>query len=130
MNELVPKKIFLTKGVGRHKYQLKSFEEALRNAGVAQQNLVQVSSILPPKCKIVSRETGLAQLVPGSISFSVMARADTNEHGRMVASSVGVGVLSEISVSVSGWVGDSPSSPPHADNISNRIKARSLTTGS
>jgi arginine decarboxylase len=52
---LVPKEIFLTKGVGRHKYRLKSFEEALRKAGVAQQNLVSVSSILPPGCKIISR---------------------------------------------------------------------------
>ena len=60
MRNLVPAKVFLTKGVGRHKYQLKSFEEALRKAGVAQQNLVQVSSILPPRCKLISREKGLA----------------------------------------------------------------------
>ena len=95
MFKLVPTKAFLTKGVGRHKYQLKSFEEALRQAGVAQQNLVQVSSILPPKCKVVSREKGLAQLVPGGICYSVMARADTDEHGRLVASSVGVAVPKE-----------------------------------
>jgi len=92
MVNMVPKRVFLTKGVGRHKYQLKSFEEALRKAGVAQQNLVQVSSILPPKCKIISREKGLAQLTPGEICFCVMARADTNEHGRLVASSVGMAV--------------------------------------
>ena len=49
MNTLVPSKVFLTKGVGQHRYRLKSFEEALRMAGVAQQNLVQVSSILPPR---------------------------------------------------------------------------------
>ena len=92
MKNLVPSKAFLTKGVGRHKYQLKSFEQALKKAGIAQQNLVQVSSILPPKCKIISREKGLEMLVPGSISFCVMARADTNEHGRLVASSIGVAV--------------------------------------
>ena len=92
MNGLVPSKVFLTKGVGRHKYQLKSFEEALRKAGVAQQNLVQVSSILPPKCRIVSREHGLPLLSPGQISYCVMARADTNEHGRLVASSIGVAI--------------------------------------
>jgi arginine decarboxylase len=92
MHNLVPTKVFLTKGVGRHKYKLKSFEEALRVAGVAQQNLVQVSSILPPKCKIISRESGLQELVPGSICYCVMARADTNEHGRLVASSVGIAV--------------------------------------
>jgi arginine decarboxylase len=92
MSNLVPTKVFLTKGIGRHKYQLKSFEEALRKAGVAQQNLVQVSSILPPKCKMVSKENGLNRLTPGEICYCVMARADTNEYGRLVACSVGVAV--------------------------------------
>ena len=92
MEELVPNKVFLTKGVGRHKYRLKSFEMALRKAGVAQQNLVQVSSILPPNCKIVSKEKGLELLKPGAISFCVMARVDTDEHGRLLASSIGVAI--------------------------------------
>jgi arginine decarboxylase len=92
MNGLVPAEVFLTKGVGRHKYKLKSFEQALRKAGVAHQNLVQVSSILPPRCKIVGREKGLKKLTPGQICHCVLARADTNEHGRLVASSVGVAV--------------------------------------
>jgi len=82
----------LTKGVGRHRYQLKSFEEALRQAGVAQQNLVQVSSILPPKCKIIARENRLKSLVPGQITYCVMARSDTDEHGRLMASSIGIAV--------------------------------------
>ena len=69
MDSLVPARVFLTKGVGRHRYQLKSFEEALRQAGVAQQNLVQVSSILPPKCKVIARENGLKSLVPGQITY-------------------------------------------------------------
>src|SRR4030043_1336651 len=92
MEDFLAKRVFLTKGVGRHKYQLKSFEEALRKAGVAQQNLVQVSSILPPRCKIISRERGLRLLTPGGICYCVMARADTDEHGRLVASSVGIAV--------------------------------------
>jgi len=92
MNNLVPSKVFLTKGVGQHKYQLKSFEEALRKAGVAQQNLVQVSSILPPGCKVISCEAGLRKLIPGEICYCVMAKADTNEHGRLVGSSVGIAI--------------------------------------
>ncbi|MHC4791690.1 MAG: pyruvoyl-dependent arginine decarboxylase [Planctomycetota bacterium] len=63
MNNLVPTKVFLTKGVGWDKYQLKSFEQALRKAGVA-----------------------------GEICYCVMARVDTNEHGRLVASSVGIAI--------------------------------------
>jgi len=94
-SSLVPTGVFLTKGVGQHRYQLKSFEQALRKAGVAQQNLVQVSSILPPKCRIISRENGLKRLVPGEICYCVMAKADTNEHGRLVASSVGIALPKE-----------------------------------
>jgi arginine decarboxylase len=92
MGSLVPARVFLTKGLRKHRYQLKSFEEALRQAGVAQQNLVQVSSILPPKCKIIARENGLKSLVPGQITYCVMARSDTNEHGRLIASSIGIAV--------------------------------------
>jgi arginine decarboxylase len=92
MITLVPSKVFLTKGVGRHKYQLKSFEAALRQAKVSHLNLVQVSSILPPNCKMVSRDNGIKQLIPGQIGFCVLARADTNEHGRLVASSIGVAI--------------------------------------
>ncbi len=92
MSHRTPTAIFLTRGIGRDKYQLKSFEEALRKAGVAQQNLVQVSSILPPHAKIISRTAGLKLLNPGQICYCVMARAETNEHGRIIASSVGIAV--------------------------------------
>ena len=96
MEDLVPNKVFLTKGVGRHKYRLKSFEMALRKAGVAQQNLVHVSSILPPKCKIISREAGLSLLTPGAINFAVLARVDTDEYDRLIAASVGLAVPKDI----------------------------------
>jgi arginine decarboxylase len=89
---LLPTRVFLTKGVGRHKYKLKSFEDALRKAGVAQQNLVQVSSILPPRCRVISREKGLEELTPGGICFCVMARSETDEHGRLIASAIGIAV--------------------------------------
>ena len=51
--DMVPKRIFLTKGVGKHKERLTSFELALRDAGIAAQNLVRVSSIFPPNCKLI-----------------------------------------------------------------------------
>jgi arginine decarboxylase len=86
----VPSEVFFTKGVGVHKFRLSSFEDALRNAGVANQNLVSVSSILPPGCKIISKDEGLSKLAPGAIRFTVMARIDTNEHGRRIAASIGL----------------------------------------
>jgi len=86
----VPSKIFFTKGVGRHKEYLTSFELALRNAGVEKCNLVTVSSIYPVGCKRISKEEGLKLLQPGQITFAVMARNSTNEPNRLIASSIGV----------------------------------------
>ena len=55
---MTPKKVFFTNGVGVHKDKLSSFEIALRNAGIGKCNLVYVSSIFPPECKILSRPVG------------------------------------------------------------------------
>jgi arginine decarboxylase len=87
---MVPKKLFLTKGVGVHKDKLASFELALRNAGIEKCNLVTVSSIYPPNAKIVSKEEGVKLLHPGEITFCVMARAETNEPNRLISASIGL----------------------------------------
>ena len=89
---LVPKRIFLTKGVGKHKERLTSFELALRDAGIAAQNLVRVSSIFPPHCKLISRKEGLKFLNPGEVVFAVFAENSTREPHRLVASSIGLAV--------------------------------------
>jgi len=87
---MIPSKIFFTKGVGRHKDYLASFELALREAGIASQNLVTVSSIFPAGCKRVTKEEGTKSLTPGQITFCVMARNATNEPNRLIAASIGV----------------------------------------
>ncbi len=88
----VPSKIFFTKGVGKHKDYLSSFELALRNAGIEICNLVSVSSIFPPGCKRISREEGLKYIQPGQVTFAVMARNSTNEPNRLIAASIGVAI--------------------------------------
>ncbi|HMS65443.1 MAG TPA: arginine decarboxylase, pyruvoyl-dependent, partial [Ignavibacteria bacterium] len=85
-----PSKLFFTKGVGRHKDYLQSFELALRGAGIEKCNIVSVSSIFPSGCKRISVEQGTALLEPGQITFCVMARNFTNEPNRLIASSIGV----------------------------------------
>ncbi|RCK75130.1 MAG: Pyruvoyl-dependent arginine decarboxylase [Ignavibacteriae bacterium] len=86
----VPTKIFFTKGVGRHKDYLQSFELALRDAKIEKCNLVTVSSIFPPGCKRISTDEGIKLLQPGEITFCVMARNSTNEPNRLIAASIGV----------------------------------------
>lgn len=91
----IPKKIFFTKGVGRHKDYLSSFELSLRNAGIEQCNLVTVSSIYPPQCKRIPLEEGLKEIEIGQITYVVMARNATNEPNRLVAASIGVALPSD-----------------------------------
>ena len=92
---MVPKRLFFTKGVGKHKERLTSFELALRDAGIAAQNLVRVSSIFPPQAKLIARKEGLKYLSPGEVVFAVVAENSTREPHRLVASSIGVAIPSD-----------------------------------
>ncbi|MGK7345845.1 MAG: pyruvoyl-dependent arginine decarboxylase [Candidatus Nitrospinota bacterium M3_3B_026] len=89
---IVPRKLFFTNGVGVHKEGLRSYEIALRDAGIEKCNLVNVSSILPPNCKIISRREGLKLLQPGAITFCVQARCASNEPHRLIAASIGCAI--------------------------------------
>lgn len=89
---MVPKKLFFTKGVGKHEEKLASFEFALRNAGIEKFNLVKVSSILPPGCKIVSRKRGLRELETGQIVHCVLSQNSSNEPRRLLAASIGCAI--------------------------------------
>ncbi len=91
----VPQKIFFTKGVGKHKEKLQSLELALRKAGIEKCNLVSVSSIFPPNCKIIPKSQGIKLIQPGQIVFCVMSTNSTNEPNRMISASVGLAVPAE-----------------------------------
>jgi len=95
---LVPRKLFFTKGVGSHRKQLRSFELALRDGGIEKTNLVHVSSILPPKCRVISRARGLDSLIPGGITYCVMAKCSSMEPRRLIAASVGCAIPSDRSL--------------------------------
>ena len=98
MFPLIPKAFFLTRGIGVHKEQLTAFELALRDADIEQQNLVTVSSILPPGCVELEKDAGVATLHPGEITFAVMARTETNEPGRRINASIGLARPSDASM--------------------------------
>ncbi len=87
---MIPSRVFFVRGVGAHKDKLASFESALRNAGIEKYNLVYVSSIFPPSCRIVSIRDGLKCLKPGQIVYCVMSRNETNEPNRLVSAAVGL----------------------------------------
>lgn len=92
MNKIVPQRIFLTKGKGRHKEKLASFELALRDAGIAPFNLVKISSIFPPGCQLISKQEGIKYLHPGQIVFLVMSENATDEPQRLLSASIGLAI--------------------------------------
>ena len=92
MEKKVPNKIFLTRGMGRHKEKLTSFELALRSAGIAKLNIVHVSSIFPPKCVLIPRSRGVQMLHDGEIVYCVLSSNSTNEPSRLIGAGVGVAI--------------------------------------
>jgi arginine decarboxylase len=94
----VPRKLFLTRGVGVHREKLTSFEMALRDAGIAHLNLVRVSSIFPPGCRIIPREQGLHAVEPGEVVFVVLSESASNEPRRVVTASIGVSLPADPSM--------------------------------
>ncbi len=92
MASFVPRAMFFTKGVGKHKEKLTSFELALRSAGIAACNLVRVSSIFPPGCRILSKGEGVRRLKPGQVTFVVISEAATREPHRLIAATIGVAI--------------------------------------
>ena len=92
MAGFVPKQLFFTKGVGKHREKLASFELALRSAGIAACNLLRVSSIFPPGRRIIPRSEGVKRLKDGQVTFVVISDAATHEPHRLIAATVGVAI--------------------------------------
>jgi arginine decarboxylase len=87
---IVPNKMFFTKGVGRHKEKLISFEIALREARIQAYNIVKVSSIVPPFCEQVSLRIADTLMKHGQILFCVLSENSTDEQDRLISASIGI----------------------------------------
>ena len=87
---IIPTKFFFTKGTGIHEKDMRAFEEALRSAGVHTCNFIKTSSVIPPGCKLISKEEGVKLLQPGQITFAVIAQSMTNEPGQIVTAGIGM----------------------------------------
>ncbi len=69
----LPKRFFITSGAATSSVSpLNAFDAALAKAKIAQCNLVNVSSILPPDAEMVQNDP----ITPGTITFTVMAKMD------------------------------------------------------
>ena len=88
--QLLPRGVFFTRGKGIAREKLASLEMALRQARIAEYNIVKVTSIFPPACRVLARNRGKKRLRPGQIVFVVMSENQTNEPNRLIAASVGL----------------------------------------
>src|SRR2546428_7552063 len=78
----IPTKFFVTSGKAVSKVSdLNAFDEALQNAGLAEQNIVSVSSVLPIGIKAVRRR----DLPMGAITHCVLAQQRGGEGGTISA---------------------------------------------
>src|SRR3989442_12507672 len=78
----IPTKFFVTSGKAVSKVSdLNAFDEALQNAGLSEQNIVSVSSVLPVGIKPVRKR----DLPMGAITFCVLAQQRGGEGERISA---------------------------------------------
>jgi arginine decarboxylase len=81
----VPTRVFMVSGVGVHEHERVALQHAMRSAGVADCNLLKVSSVIAPGVRIISAEEGMRLLRPGNIVTAVIATAQTDQPHQRVA---------------------------------------------
>ena len=81
-------RFILTVGLGTGSSSLNSFDAALYSSGVANYNLVRVSSILPAKA-IEKNEISIQE---GSVLHTAYAAETTNINGDIISAAIAVGV--------------------------------------
>ncbi len=83
-----PNKFFLTTGKGEGGTELNAFDAALLDAGLGNQNLLKVSSILPPG----AIEIPVTKIPPGSLVPVAYGAVTSNQPGELISAAVGVGI--------------------------------------
>lgn len=88
-----PTKFFMASGNGEGDTPLTAFDAALLDAGIANTNLLRLTSILPPHCVEVPKE----DLPPGAIVPVVYSFKSSSTPGEVVSCAVGIGVPADSS---------------------------------
>lgn len=83
-----PEKYVVSSGIGKSFYKLVSFDNALIDAGIANYNLLKVSSILPIGCVRVEKVDEKA----GSGLMTAYSTISSNIKGQRISSAVAVGI--------------------------------------
>jgi len=126
---MIPEKFFVTSGKATSPTsELNAFDLALKEAAIAQCNLVHVSSILPPNCQQVD----LALIPIGAITHVVMARMDSAGGERIsagIAWSFGAGSSQGIVAEASGHMDEKELKNTLGSRVREMARARDIEMG-
>jgi arginine decarboxylase len=86
-----PEAVSLVAGHGEGGTELNAFDRALQDAGVADINFLRVTSIMPPRARVID----LPAYPPGLLVPAVYARIASSRPGERIAAAIGVGVCRE-----------------------------------
>jgi arginine decarboxylase len=86
-----PTHYFLVSGASEGFTSLNAFDGALLSAGIGDTNLVKMSSIVPPRCQLISP----VPLPPGSLVPTAYASISSDIPGEIISSAVAVALPKE-----------------------------------
>jgi arginine decarboxylase len=85
--------LHITNGIGTGPTQLAAFDAALYNCGIANYNLLRLSSVIPPQSTVIQHDKGMDGVqMPGTWGdrlYVVMAEQRTEEIGSEVWAGIG-----------------------------------------
>jgi len=82
-----PTRVTLVAGAAEGRTALNAFDGALLAAGVGNLNLIKVSSILPPGCRVVAG----ADIAPGTLTPTAYGSVTSHTPGEIIAAAIAVG---------------------------------------
>lgn len=82
-------KITITSAVGQGNTELSAFDNALLNAGIANTNLLVLSSVIPPNPEIVFAKPEIPEERFGDRLYVVLAQNRTSTVGQKVSAGIG-----------------------------------------
>src|SRR6185295_4595230 len=86
-------KVFLTAGVGTGGQALNAFDKALRDARIADFNLIRVTSIVPPGIPVYHLPSGLEPIKGQGLLIPTIYEAISSKRaGRQISAAVGIGI--------------------------------------
>jgi len=87
----LPNLVILVHGAAEGESELTAFDNALRQAGIGDLNLIRVSSIVPPGARLAP----MPRIPRGSLTPAAYAKAVSSCPGQRIAACVGAGITPE-----------------------------------